>query len=246
MTFGTLDEFLKLTADKEALGLEYIVAWIDCLSGKNARGILYAGKHAASGELAGKAKTGNGPRVPFALPEFVLNSFSVKVFNSLYYAANARKKGTQTVDYDPFFYPLDSVRDWNLIYGKGGLLQYQCVIPENESAAFQEVLTTIADAGAGSFLGVVKKFGDVPSPGMMSFPRPGLTLALDFPFRGEGTLRLLEKLDHIVLEAHGALYPAKDGRMNRTMFEASYPHLDRFRAFVDPQISSSFWRRVQG
>lgn len=244
-TFENLNEFLQLTAESEARGLEYIVAWIDCLSGKNTRGILYAGNHAEEGELISRKTSGGGPRVPFAFPEFALNAYTVKAFNSLYYAVNGRNKGTQLVDYDPFFYPLDAVRDWNLIYGKRGLLQYQCVVPEQESAAFQDILREISGAGAGSFLGVIKKFGNVPSTGMMSFPRPGLTLALDFGFRGESTLRLFEKLDHIVLEAHGALYPAKDGRMSRRMFEASYPQLDRFRGYVDPKISSGFWRRVQ-
>jgi len=244
VTFQSLSEFLDITRESEQTGFEYTVAWLDCLSGRNARGIFYSGKHADTGELAARRVSGGGPKVPFAFPEFALNRVTIKAFNTLYYALKAKKKA-QIVDYDPFFYPLDAVREWNLIYGRRGLTQYQCVVPEAESEAFQDILRVISDSGEGSFLGVIKKFGNVTSPGLMSFPRPGLTLALDFPFRGDRTLQLFDRLDRIVLNAQGALYPAKDARMSRSLFEASYPNLNRFRAFVDPHLSSGFWRRVQ-
>lgn len=244
LTFHSLNEFLALTDESERRGFDYTVAWIDCLSA-DTRGIFHAGKHADTGELTAHATKSTGLRVPFPFPEFALNRLTVKVLNSLYYGAKARNKRTRYVDYDPFFYPLDAFRDWNLIYGKRGLMQYQCVVPQTESAAFHELLAAISKSGAGSFLGVIKRFGEIASPGLMSFPRPGLTLALDFPFRGESTLRLFSRLNSIVLAAHGALYPAKDGCMGRKIFEASYPNLERFRAFVDPQLSSGFWRRVQ-
>lgn len=245
VAFQSLNEFLEITRESEQAGFDYTVAWLDCLSGRNTRGIFYSGKHADTGDLAAPKASGGGPKVPFAFPEFALNRATIKAFNLLYYNLKAGTKKTQIVDYDPFFYPLDAVREWNLIYGKRGLTQYQCVVPEAESEAFQEILRVISDSGEGSFLGVIKKFGGIASPGLMSFPRPGLTLALDFPFRGDRTLRLFERLDHIVMSAHGALYPAKDACMSRSMFEASYPNLERFRAFVDPHLSSGFWRRVQ-
>jgi FAD/FMN-containing dehydrogenase len=245
ITFRSLNEFLHITRESEQAGFDYTVAWIDCFSGRDVRGIFYCGKHADTGELVAKGANGTGPKVPFAFPEFVLNRGTIKAFNTVYYALKAGKKRTQYVDYDPFFYPLDAVREWNLIYGRRGLMQYQCLVPEAASETFQEILRAISDSGEGSFLGVIKKFGNVTSPGMMSFPRPGLTLALDFPFRGERTLRLLDHLDRIVLNVQGALYPAKDARMSRSMFEVSYPNLERFRAFVDPHLSSGFWRRVQ-
>ena len=245
LAFHSLAEFLNITSASEQAGFEYTVAWIDCLSGRNARGIFYRGNHAETGELVAQGVNHGGPRVPFAFPEFALNRLSVKAFNTLYYRLKAGEKRGELVDYDPFFYPLDAVRDWNLIYGRRGLVQYQCVIPESASDAFQEILSAISDSGEGSFLGVIKKFGSIPSPGILSFPRPGLTLALDFPFRGERTLRLFSQLDFIVQSARGALYPAKDGRMSRHMFEISYPGLERFRPFVDPHLSSGFWRRMQ-
>jgi FAD/FMN-containing dehydrogenase len=245
LPFHSLKEFLDITAESEQAGFEYTVAWIDCLSGRNARGIFYRGNHAQSGELVAMGAGGGGPKVPFALPEFALNHLTVKAFNTLYYRLKAGAKRAQLSDYDPFFYPLDAVREWNLIYGRRGLMQYQCVVPEAASDAFQEILSGISDSGEGSFLGVIKKFGSMASPGILSFPRAGLTLALDFPFRGERTLKLFNYLDHIVLEAQGALYPAKDARMSRRMFEASYPNLERFRPFLDPHLSSGFWRRMQ-
>jgi FAD/FMN-containing dehydrogenase len=244
LAFHSLNEFLLLTRESEQACFEYTVAWIDCLSGRDSRGIFYRGNHASPGALVGDA-AGSGPRVPFALPEFALNRLTVKAFNTLYYVVKSRSKGPELVDYDPFFYPLDAVRDWNLIYGRRGLMQYQCVLPEAEADAFQEILRVISDSGEGSFLGVIKRFGAVASPGLMSFPRPGLTLALDFAYRGERTLRLFSQLDFIVQSAHGALYPAKDARMSRQMFEASYPNLQRFLPFVDPHLSSGFWRRMR-
>src|SRR5262249_21839928 len=122
----------------------------------------------------------------------------------------------------------------------------QCVIPESSFAAFQELLKLISKSQQGSFLAVMKRFGDIPKAGMMSFPRPGLTLALDFAMRGETTLRLLDDLDKVVVESGGALYPAKDARMGQKAFEASFPDWREFSRYIDPKLSSSFWRRVTG
>lgn len=243
-SFKGLRGFLDITAEKEQAGVEYTVAWLDCFSGPDVRGIFFAGDHAQEGELVAKAPA-HGTRIPFALPNFVLNRSVVGAFNEFYYFVKSRSKGKQQVDYDSFFYPLDAIRDWNLLYGANGLVQYQCVIPETEWEAFQELLRLISDSGQGSFLGVMKRFGKIPSPGLMSFPRPGLTLALDFQFRGERTLQLFKRLDETVMAVRGALYPAKDSRMGRKVFEASYPNLEKFSSFVDPYLSSGFWRRVR-
>ena len=149
------------------------------------------------------------------------------------------------MSYDPFFYPLDSIGQWNKLYGKRGFYQYQSVVPPAAAAsATAEMLKTIAQAGEGSFLAVLKTFGNVPSPGLLSFPMPGTTLALDFANRGGSTFLLLDKLDVIVREAGGRLYPAKDGRLPPAMFKAGFPALDHFRAHIDPGMSSTFWRRM--
>ena len=145
----------------------------------------------------------------------------------------------------PFFYPLDGVLEWNRIYGPRGFFQYQCVIPEEcASEAIEAMLKTIARHRTGSFLAVLKLFGHIGSLGMMSFPRPGATLALDFANRGPRTLALLESLDEITCATNGAVYPAKDARMSSAAFKRYFPAWERFREFVDPRFSSSFWRRV--
>src|SRR5262249_39972702 len=135
--------------------------------------------------------------------------------------------------------------DWNRIYGPRGFLQFQCVVPEADGAgALRELLDRTARSGQASFLVVLKRFGELKSPGMMSFPRPGFTLTLDFAFRGAKTPRLMSELEGITREAGGALYPAKDACMRPDSFEAYYPALAKFRGFVDPAFSSAFWRRV--
>ena len=241
--FQSLNTFLDLNLESNDR-FEYTVAWLDCFAGKNARGIFFRGNHAA--DHGKEFHPRRGPKLPFALPSWMLNRYSVKAFNMAYYSIHAAKKGAVVVPYDSFFTPLDSIRQWNLLYGKQGFLQYQCVIPETNLEAFAELLDRIARSGMGSFLGVLKQFGSAPPAGMLSFPRPGLTIALDFAMRGERTLRLMQSLDEIVRQSGGALYPAKDARMSPALFEASFPRWRGFVPYIDPKISSSFWRRVTG
>ncbi|MGD0213696.1 MAG: FAD-binding oxidoreductase [Terriglobales bacterium] len=239
--FQSLNSFLDLSRDSND-SFEYSVAWLDCFAGKSLRGIFFRGNHAADRGKEFHRK--RGPKLPFALPAWMLNRYSVKAFNTAYYKVHATRKGASVVPYDSFFYPLDSVRQWNLLYGRQGFLQYQCVIPDTNVEAFEELLDRIARSGMGSFLGVVKQFGAAPPAGMLSFPRPGLTIALDFAMRGERTLKLMQSLDEIVQKSGGALYPAKDARMSPALFEASYPRWRSFVPYIDPKMSSSFWRRV--
>jgi len=241
LPFQSLSAFLDLSRESDGR-FEYTVAWLDCFAGKNPRGIFFRGNH--SNESAAPLRRKHGPKLPFSLPTWLLNRYTVKAFNSVYYRVHAAKSGTTRVGYDSFFYPLDSVRQWNLLYGKRGFLQYQCVIPESHIDAFEELLDRIARSGMGSFLGVLKQFGAAPPAGTLSFPRPGLTLALDFAMRGKKTLALLRSLDEVVLASGGALYPAKDARMSPVLFEASFPHWRSFVPCIDPKMSSSFWRRV--
>ncbi|MFZ3266716.1 MAG: FAD-binding oxidoreductase [Terriglobales bacterium] len=243
VSFESLSAFLELSRESDGR-FEYTVAWLDCFGGKNPRGIFFRGNHSA--EAGRKFHAKRGPKLPFALPAWLLNRYTVKAFNTAYYRAHAARKHSSLVGYDSFFYPLDSIRQWNLLYGKQGFLQYQCVIPETNVAALEELLDRIAGSGLGSFLGVLKQFGSAPAAGMLSFPRPGLTLALDFVMRGERTLQLLRSLDEVVLQSGGALYPAKDARMSPALFEASFPRWRSFVPYIDPKMSSSFWRRVTG
>ncbi|KRW60918.1 FAD-binding oxidoreductase [Pseudomonas sp. TTU2014-080ASC] len=242
--FNNLDEFWTLNRQAET-SWPYTVAWIDCLSKGNAqgRGILMTGRHAATQTELPTFKY-SSKRIPVDLPFSLVNRLTLRTFNSIYYRQSVKPQGALT-HYVPYFYPLDSIRDWNRIYGRQGFYQYQCVIPPNESeGAIASLLNTIAKHGEGSFLAVLKTFGNKPSLGMLSFPRPGTTLALDFPNRGERTLRLLTELDFIVAEAGGTLYPAKDARMPASLFQSGFPQWEDFSKYVDPSFSSRFWQRV--
>ena len=240
--FEKLDDFFSLSSQDS--GHEYNVAWVDCLArGRQlGRGVLIRANHCAAAPL----ETGKGvARLPVAPPFSLVNNLSLRLFNTLYFKRALRRRMTQQLNYLQYFYPLDRIANWNLMYGPNGFLQYQCVVPpEDASTVVRELLDRIAAAGQGSFLAVLKQFGNRRSRGWMSFPRPGTTLALDFPYRGDKTLQLLDTLDQTVLTAGGAVYPAKDARMSAEMFAASFPELERFRAYIDPQFSSGLWRRV--
>ena len=237
--FHGLEEFLALSQASKA---EYTVAWIDTVSGgKNfARGIFMEGDHSAADDplVAGK-----GARLPFPidLPAAALNRTTVGLFNFAFYHKQLGHRVNHFMHYDPFFFPLDAVHNWNRMYGKAGFLQFQCVIP---AEAMGEMMRVVSKAGLSSFLAVLKVFGDVRSPGMMSFPKPGWTLALDFPIRGDRTFELFDRLAYMTLEAGGRLYPAKDARMTASQFQRFYPQWRDFSQFMDPGFSSSFWRRV--
>lgn len=245
--FESLDEFLALTAESDA-DYEYTVAWVDCFvdDSRYVRGHFMRGNHDPSPERPRQLPERKLPlQVPVDLPGVLLNSWTVRAFNSIYYHRQRAKRVRKVIPYEPFFYPLDAIHDWNRMYGRRGFLQYQCVVPaDGDYAAIKEIFSRIRRSGQGSFLTVLKTFGDVPSPGLLSFPRPGVTLALDFPFRGDSTLHLLDTLDAVVRESGGAVYPAKDARMSAESFQAFFPQWREFAAFVDPHFSSSFWRRV--
>jgi hypothetical protein len=167
----------------------YSVAWIDCLQkGKNfGRSILILGEHALIGDLSGdkRKKPLALPKkkqisFPFNLPSWILNTFTVKAFNFLYYNKNYRKEIDSVVSYEPFFYPLDAILNWNRGYGKKGFIQYQFVLPLQSKNGLIEILKRISNKGAGSFLSVLKVFGKQDS--IISFPMEGYTLALTFQF----------------------------------------------------------------
>ena len=242
--FGGLDEFFQIS-DESDLSHEYTVAWVDCVStGKNlGRGIFMRGNHSKDHSLPNKSVK---PKlmVPFHFPEAALSKPTIQIFNHLFYHKQISKSMVSTVHYDPFFYPLDKIHDWNKIYGKRGFFQYQFVIPSSEKNALREIFSRIARSGMSSFLAVLKKFGNVPSPGMMSFPEPGYTLALDFANLGQKTDKLFQILDRIVDDAGGKLYPAKDSKMLPHQFKNYYPQFEEFKPWMDPGISSSFIRRV--
>ena len=227
-----------MAALREGDAATYSVAWIDCLARGAAlgRSLVYLAEHATRDEVAElrpKAEPFPPARfgrlsVPVDMPGMTLTRLSVAAFNEVYFRLGARKGGAPfLVHWDPYFFPLDGVGDWNRIYGRRGFLQHQCVIPEPQArSVLGEMIERISARGNASFLAVLKRLG--PSFGTLSFPMQGYTLALDLQVR-DGVFELLDEIDALVVAAGGRLYLAKDARQSRSTFEAGYPGLPRFR-----------------
>jgi FAD/FMN-containing dehydrogenase len=244
--FGNLADFFELSQESDK-AWDYTVAWIDSLAkNKNlGRGLFMCGNHSTQVDTKKSPELKQKLTVPFDAPSNLLNKYSIKLFNNAYYRKQFSHAVHRPQIYDKFFYPLDGIGQWNRLYGNEGMLQYQCVVPAATGyEVMSEILNQCANKGQGSFLSVLKVFGNKKSPGLLSFPREGVTLALDFPNRGKETFLLLDTLDKIVTQAGGAVYPAKDARMDSASFKAYYPNWSKFSEYIDPQFSSSFWRRV--
>ncbi|HHK0533165.1 TPA: FAD-binding protein [Pseudomonas aeruginosa] len=242
--FGGLAEFFALSTELDHQH-EYSVAWIDCLAkGSNTgRGVFIVGDHARYGqqEVDQRSKL----RVPLTPPLSLINNLSLRAFNEAYWRVHPALRTRQRGSYEPFFYPLDRILHWNRIYGRKGFQQYQCVIPDAVAElAMRELLGAIAESGQGSFLAVLKRCGDIASPGLLSFPLPGTSLALDFPQKADLDRALFSRLDAIVREAGGRLYPAKDAHMSGNDFRLAYPAWEQLESLRDPALNSLFWKRV--
>jgi FAD/FMN-containing dehydrogenase len=244
--FHGIDEFLEL--NRLYHDVPYTVSWVDCASsGKNfARGIFMLGNHS---EVPDTLKPSPEPKLvfPFDAPGFALNHTTVSMFNTVFFHKQGKAHVKSLVDYEPFFYPLDKVLHWNRLYGKRGLVQFQYAIPWDAAReATITILTEIAKSGLASFLAVLKAFGDAKSPGLLSFPQPGITLALDFPIKPNLTFPLYERLADMTRDFGGRLYPAKDAAMTAKQFQNFYPQWEQIEKLRDPLLNSSFWKRVTG
>jgi len=252
----SLDEAFELFQQYDSQ-YPYSVAWIDCVaSGQSlGRSIIMLGEHAQRSDLTLKQQKspldiGRKRRftVPFDLPSGILNRFTVGAFNSLYFNKHLGQERQTIVDWSSYFYPLDTLWDWNRLYGKKGFVQYQFVVPlETSRAAITEVLKLISRKGMGSFLSVLKRLGE--QEGWLSFPFPGYTLAIDMPIKA-GLWELLDKLDQVVIENGGRVYLAKDVRLKPEVFRKMYPEVGRWLAVkhrIDPGIrfSSALSRRLE-
>ncbi|MDY7802441.1 FAD-binding oxidoreductase [Burkholderia stagnalis] len=263
MRFGGLDEFFALSNEHDARH-EYSVAWIDCGSRGKAlgRGVLTVADAAPAeargqgeqdggkGNAAGRSGMRSRPStrqltVPFTLPFSLVNRLSVPAFNALHYWRAGRAAGSARVELLPFLYPLDGLLEWHRIYGRRGFQQYQCVVPAADARdAMGEMLAAIAASRTGSFLAVLKRCGALVSPGLLSFPLEGTSLALDFAQHDARNAALFARLDAIVRGARGRLYPAKDAHMSGEDFRRAYPAWTRVEALRDPAIQSRFWQRT--
>lgn len=237
--FTSMHQFLELTESSDK-AFRYTVAWMDTsYMGKDrCRGIFFRGRHSE------KAIKNHHPRsfaLPIRAPGFFLNRFLLKGFNKAYFYRHSAKPKARLQHFDPFFYPLDSLLHWNRLYGKVGPLQYQCVVPD--VASLEELFRLVAKSGQVSFLTVLKKFGNKPPPGYLSFPKPGFTLAMDFQITPD-VLKLCQALDDHVKQVGGAVYPAKDARMTGDSFKAFFPNHPQWLRRLDPAFTSSFLNRM--
>ena len=248
-TAANLEAVMRLFEQSQTA--TYSVAWIDCLArGKNlGRSILMTGEHAEREELPAVLRKNvlrvappGKMRVPFYFPAFSLNRASVKAFNFLYFYKQIPVRAEGFVHYDTFFFPLDGVRNWNRIYGRRGFVQYQFVLPKNNSFdGLRKILRRIEKSGQGSFLAVLKLFGKQNPNAAMSFPMEGYTLALDFKVN-EKVFALLNDLDEIIERYGGRIYLAKDARMNAAFFHKSYAETvesEHFQSSQSKRLSAS-------
>jgi len=219
----------------------YSVAWIDSLAKGSSlgRSVLMLGEHATRDELSRRQskqplhrRSKRKKSIPFFLPTWALNSWTVRLFNMAYFHSTQKRASTTIVDVESFFYPLDHIHHWNKCYGTRGFTQYQCVFPLHSSKdGLTQLLHNISDSGQGSFLAVLKRFGKESLPGL-SFPMEGYTLALDFPMTPK-TCQLMHDLDTIVERYNGRLYLAKDSRMSASFFKTTNKNFDSFCLFKD-------------
>lgn len=223
---GNLSECIEIIEANNSS--KYSVAWVDCLAkgAELGRSVVHLGEHSDEGSQ--EFHTRWGPSIPFSTPAFLLNRYSTRLFNNSLYGLRKRTQKTKIVNYDAYFFPLDNIKNWNRLYGRNGFLQYQLVLPlETAEEGLAEILKVVSESGKGSFISVLKKFGTA-NENLLSFPKAGYTLTLDFKNESK-VFPLLDRLDEIVLANSGRLYLAKDARMSKEVFQASYENWEKFR-----------------
>ncbi|HTU75533.1 MAG TPA: FAD-binding oxidoreductase [Trebonia sp.] len=251
-----IDETMAVLAEHDKR-YGYTVAWSDSTArgGGLGRSIITSGDFAAVGDLRGADRDrplAFDPRarlgVPDVFPPGLLNRYSIRLFDELYFRKAPRLREGEIQTIGQFFHPLDAIRNWNRVYGPRGFRQYQYVIPFGAEGAVRRSFEMVSRAHAPSFVTVLKRFG-ASDPGPLSFPAPGWTLALDFPTATPGLEPLLDALDRLVVDNGGRVYLAKDSRVSPGMFGQMYPRLEEFRRLrreVDPKcvLASDLSRRL--
>jgi decaprenylphospho-beta-D-ribofuranose 2-oxidase len=238
-TIHDVDEFVD-ALKTSGLTWPHTVGWIDCLSrGKNlGRGILFRGRWAEPGEAPPSfPPPWRRPSIPFMFPEFVVSRATVRTFNALFYRSHVPRLKRRIQHPAPFFYPLDAIGHWNRMYGTRGFTQYQCVLPESSGrGAARRFLNVLTGRGGASMLCIIKDCGK-EGEGLLSFPRPGISIALDIPIR-DTTQGLIDALNEEVIALGGRIYLAKDQFTRREHFADMEPRLDawnKVRRRWDPE-----------
>lgn len=242
--FTSLTEFFEINEESEEK-YEFTVSWIDPkLRSAKIRGIYLRGNYAYPDEIIKtRSLKKKIKKFPFRFP--LINKTTINFFNYFYYHVQSAKKNKMILHYDNFFYPLDNILNWNNAYGRKGFYQYQFVIPmDNAESNLKNILNVFNKYELNSFLTVLKSFGEKVSPGLISFPKRGITLAIDFPASSKNVILAMNEADRIVINCGGSLYPAKDARMSPFVFRNSFPNWKEFSQYIDPKFSSSFWQRV--
>lgn len=245
----TLEHFLELSQQADQK-YEYTVAWLDTsVRGKKmGRGLFMRANHqpASTDQKIIREKSYIPPKftVPVNAPNFLINTPLIRVFNFLYFHRGA-VKSSAVQHYNSYFYPLDTIGYWNRLYGKRGLQSHQSVLPTATAVtAIKDIISAVHEAGLASPLTVLKLFGDKPSPGIISFPQPGINLLLDFANTGHRLDTLLQRLDSITRYHGGRINLSKDAHISAETFQTFYPQWRELLPHIDPRFSSSFWRRV--
>ncbi len=244
--FETFNEFDKTSQST------YSVAWIDSLAkGKNTgRSILMLGEHLTDKYLPKKYKKNlfcriKDPKfkIPFYAPSFLLNKFNIKLLNTLYFYLNKISNKNKLTTWDNFFYPLDKILNWNKLYGKRGFIEFQCVLPlENSFIGVSELLNLTLNSKSGSFLSVLKKFGKEES--LISFPMEGYTITFDFP-KNADNINLVNQLYEITVKYGGRIYLTKDSVINKNKFKKSDNRFKNFTLIRNKENLISFFKSEQ-
>lgn len=241
--FQNIEKYFQL--EQKYKQSQYSVAWLDCSTSakKIGRGIFFIGNHVVN---KNKKLVFNKKRqlsIPFNLPNLFLNSLVVKIFNNIYW--HMHKDGLKNVEIDKFFYPLDSIKSWNNLYGKKGFYQFQCIFPKkNAKKGVEKILENIKNFNQKPLLTILKSHGKETSPGLNTFSMEGTSIALDFQNKGEQTKNFLKKLEEITTNYSGRLYPAKDSIMLAKNYQKYYPNWKFLKNLKDPNLTSLFWKRV--
>jgi FAD/FMN-containing dehydrogenase len=242
IAFRNTSTFVELCTESDTTH-EFVVAWFDAYSYRDGRyrGILQRARYAEGGALVTEPPK-RLRRFPTWAGPLAMNPWAIRRFNDLYWYTQRRKNVVG--DFRRLLFPLDSIAGWNAMYGRNGFFQLQCVFPERATSGVDELLKRIAARGQGSFLGVMKRFGAINSRGVLSFPTSGISIALDFPNRGEVTRKFLADAGDLVAAHGGRIYPAKDATMSSGVFRSGYPNWQELERMRDPRFLSEFWQRV--